>query len=96
MFTRDGQLVVVKGSQMSKDTSPSIGGGWVRIRNRLIAEKIVVDKGEYFEFIQDFAFNSASAAASVIRGRQSAGPRRWTHTISGKTYRQLLLEGIDP
>lgn len=95
MFIRDGQLIVTKGSQMSYDQSPSLSNGWEKIRRRLIEEKIAIQRGGHYELTKYFAFNSASAAASVLRGRQSAGPRRWIHTVSGKTYGQMLDEGID-
>ncbi len=73
----DGYFIVRKGSQARKRTSNSIDGRYLMIRNMLIEVGILDDRGEYYEFLEDYRFTSASAASNVVVGRQSPGPRMW-------------------
>ncbi len=73
----NGYFVVRKGSQARKHTSNSIDGRYLMIRSMLIEAGILQDMGEYFEFMDDYTFTSASAASNVVVGRQSPGPRMW-------------------
>lgn len=82
-------FLVLKGSQASKDTSDSISSGWLELRNGLIESGALVDTGEFYEFSEDTYFASASAAASVVLGRQAAGPLQWADD-ENRTYKEHL------
>lgn len=86
--TEEG-IVVIKGSQAVKDTSESISPGWLELRNSLIAGKVLINVGDFYEFAEDTVFASASAAASVILGRQAAGPIYWV-SDENRTYKEYL------
>lgn len=94
MRETDDGFIVLKGSQCSKETVKSIGEGWIRLRKRLIENGILVDRGELYEFVDNAVFTSPSAAASVILGRQAAGPLYWI-TAKGKTYKQIQAEQLE-
>ncbi|MEM6269968.1 MAG: GIY-YIG nuclease family protein [Bacteroidota bacterium] len=94
MYIKDGHIVVTKGSQMKYGVSKSIGANWIRLREKLMLEGLVVRDGKHYRFTEDVVFSSTSAASSTVLGRQTAGPRSWVHTENGRTYRELLLDGL--
>jgi Domain of unknown function (DUF4357) len=74
----DGRFVVRKGSQARKIAYPSMANNYRKMRERLVEQGILVEAGEeHYVFTQDYAFDSASTAASVANGAQTAGPRAW-------------------
>lgn len=87
MRETDEGYLVLKGSQASRETSDSISQGWLELRDSLINAGILDDNGEYYEFIQDTFFASTSAAASVVLGRQAAGPISWLDD-ENRTYKE--------
>ena len=93
MIPKDGGILVLKGSQASKSTSATISPGWVKLRQKLLHQHIWIDKGEYYEFVEDAHFKSASAASSAVLGRQSAGPIYWIND-QGKTYSEVIAKGL--
>lgn len=97
----DGQLVVLKGSTARKQGVES----WTSYRN-LRAE--LIESGRLVEgtdpqmlvFADNVAFDSPSAAASVVLGRNSNGRIEWKTADTGQTYAdwqalQLKLAGVD-
>ncbi|MCX7635293.1 MAG: DUF4357 domain-containing protein, partial [Syntrophales bacterium] len=78
--------VVKAGSQCSKTMSKSISDGWVHIRQKLIDSNVLEEKDNIYVFREDAIFSSISAAASVILGRQAAGPLEWIDN-NGITYK---------
>ena len=86
MVESDQGYIVKKGSQCSKSTARSMAQGWLKIRENLINKEILETKGSYLEFKEDAIFNSSSAAASVVLGKQSAGPVSWRDK-TGKTLK---------
>ncbi len=88
MVESDEGFVVLKGSEASMPLSRSIADGWIKLRNKLqAAGKLEEDNGK-FVFTDDTSFSSPSAAASVILGRQAAGPISWVDE-EGRTYKQV-------
>ncbi len=92
MYTWEGRFVVTKGSQVKKGVSASIGNRYVKKRNLLLAHGSMIDTGSTFILTEDVVFTSTSTASSVVLGRQTAGPREWKHTETGKTYAQTVQE----
>jgi len=87
-------LVVLKGSQASKEDTPS----WTNaktLRNRLIEEGALKDIGKCLEFTRDVSFNSPSQASNVVLARQSPGPITWKDVKSGKTYKEIFAKLAD-
>ena len=78
------QFVVKKGSKISTDTTPSFQSNYAILRDKLI-EKGIIKNGN---FVEDYAFKSVSAAASVVGGRSANGRREWS-TIDGIPYSKI-------
>jgi hypothetical protein len=70
-------FVVKKGAQAVKSMTPSTPDLYVKMRERLIVSKELVDKGEFLEFAEDIVFKSRSAAATVVLGRSANGNTEW-------------------
>lgn len=74
--TSDG-FVVLKGSKVAGSTVASMTSNFVTLRQKLIDEGVLVDKGEYLEFPDDYIFSSPSTAASIVLGRNANGLTEW-------------------
>ena len=70
-------FVVIKDSKATLKTVNSLLENFVNLRNRLIEEKVLINKEEYFEFAEDYIFSSPSAAASIVMGRTANGFTEW-------------------
>jgi hypothetical protein len=85
--TSDG-FVVFKNSKASLTTVKSISPNFLVFRQKLINDGVLVNKGEYLEFIDDYIFSSPSSAAVIITGRNSNGPLEWKNS-SGKSLKEF-------
>jgi len=85
--TSDGFLVL-KGSKAAESTTPSIASNLVKLRSKIIDQGAIILKKGYFEFPDDFIFSSASAAASIVLGRNANGLSEWKFQ-SGKTLKDF-------
>lgn len=74
--TSDG-FVVFKGSKAAGSTVVSITPSFLTLRQKLIKEGVLVDKGDYFEFPDDYIFSSPSTAACMVLGRNANGLTEW-------------------
>lgn len=70
-------FVVFKGSKVAVETVKSFPTNFVKIRNKLIDENILLHKGEYYEVMEDYLFSSPSTAAAIVMGRNANGPEEW-------------------
>jgi len=70
-------FVVFKDSKATLKIVNSLLESFVNLRNRLIEEEVLINKGEYFEFAEDYIFSSPSAAASIVMGRTANGFTEW-------------------
>ena len=73
----DDGFIVFKGSQLKKNTAPSCHEYLINLREKLLQNKIIVEKGNNYEFIQDYIFNSPSTAGGVVLGRSTNGWTKW-------------------
>ena len=90
----NSELVVLKGSQASKEDAPSWTGGKT-LRNRLIMEGALKDIGNCLEFTRDVSFNSPSQASNIVLARQTPGPITWKEVDTGRTYKEIFSEIAD-
>ena len=74
--TSDG-FVVFKGSKAAGSTVVSMTSNFIKLRQKLIEEGVILDKGEFLEFPEDYIFSSPSTAASIILGRNANGLTEW-------------------
>jgi hypothetical protein len=61
---------------------------FITYRQKLIDEGVLVDKGEYFEFSDDYIFSSPSTAAVMVMGRNANGLTEWKNK-DGKTLKEF-------
>ena len=74
--TSDGFLVL-KGSKATGTTVASMTQNFINLRNRLIEERVIVPKDDYYEFPDDYIFSSPSTAAAMVLGRNANGLTEW-------------------
>ena len=85
--TSDG-FVVLKGSKAASTTVNSMTSSFIALRQKLINETVLIDKGEYFEFSDDYIFSSPSTAAAMVMGRNANGLTEWRNR-EGKTLKEF-------
>jgi len=76
MLTDDG-IVVLTGSLASKEVTDSLSSGYKKLREKLISQHVMVDKGDTYVFEKDYLFSNPSPAAAIIVGYSMNGRRRW-------------------
>jgi len=81
-------FVVLKGSKAAATIVNSMTPSFITLRQRLIDEGVLVDKGEYYEFPEDYIFNSPSMAAVMVMGRNANGLTEWKQK-DGKTLKEF-------
>lgn len=85
--TSDG-FVVFKNSKAAATIVNSISSSFINYRQKLIDDAILIDKGEYFEFSDDYIFSSPSTAAVIVMGRNANGLIEWKNK-DGKTLKEF-------
>jgi len=85
--TSDG-FVVFKNSKAASTIVNSMTQNFINYRQKLIDEGVLVDKGEYFEFSDDYIFSSPSTAAVMVMGRNANGLTEWKNK-DGKTLKEF-------
>jgi hypothetical protein len=81
-------FVVFKNSKASLTLVNSMPSGFARIRQKLIDEKILIKREDYFELSEDYIFSSPSTAAAVLLGRSANGLLEWKNS-EGKTLKDF-------
>ena len=61
---------------------------FLKIRQQLIDKQVMKEKGDYFEFPEDYIFTSPSTAAAMILGRNANGLTEW-RLPSGMTLKEF-------
>lgn len=88
MYESDQGYIITKGSEAKKSLSKSTTETYRSLRRKLLETKILLDKGDKLEFIEDAIFNSPSAASNMVLGRNSNGFTEWI-TEKGKTFKEI-------
>lgn len=81
-------FVVFKGSKAAATTVNSMTPSSISFRQKLINEGALIDKGEFFEFTDDYIFGSPSTAATILMGRSANGLTEWKNK-DGKTLKDF-------
>ncbi|RAV28907.1 GIY-YIG nuclease family protein [Sinomicrobium soli] len=70
-------FVVLKDSEIAKSVTKSFPKNWLRLRERLLEEGMVVFNNGKYIFKEDYLFTSPSAAAAIVMGRSANGLTEW-------------------
>ena len=83
-------FLILKDSEAVHDERPSVEKWpWPRnMRQKLIEEHALIDKGDRLVFTKDVEFSSPSAAAAVVHGGHANGLTAWK-TNKGKTLKEM-------
>jgi len=74
--TNEG-FVVLKDSSIATSTTKSFPQNWLRFREELINDGIIIKQGDKMIFNKDYLFTSPSAAAAIVMGRSANGLTEW-------------------
>lgn len=80
-------FVVFKGSKAASSIVTSLATNFANHRQRLVDQGVLIDKGEYLEFSDDYIFSSPSMAAIILMGRSANGLTEWKQS-NGKTLKE--------
>lgn len=92
IYTAEG-MIVLEGSQVSKEEVPSIHEYLHNLRAEKIQEGAIVDKDNFFEVQQKITFSSLSTAAGFVMGRSANGWNEWKN-IDGKTIDEVERKSL--
>lgn len=70
-------FIVLKGSNISISTVPSISQNFNRLRDKLIKDGIIGQFEGIMKFFEDYVFSSPSTAAAAVMGRNANGLTEW-------------------
>lgn len=90
MKETDQGYIVIKGSEAKKNLSNSCTETYRNMRRKLVETQIMVEglNSDKLIFVEDTVFNSPSAAANMILGRNSNGFTEWINE-NGQTFREV-------
>ena len=87
--TSDG-FVVFKGSKAAASIVNSMAPSFIKLRQKLIDDGVLVNQNEFFEFSDDYIFSSPSTAAVMVMGRNANGLIEWRNN-EGKTLKEFEM-----
>ena len=88
MTETDQGYIVAKGSEAKKTLSNSCTETYRKMRRKLLETNIMVESGDQLVFAEDAVFNSPSAAANMVLGRNSNGFTEWVNG-QGLTFKDV-------
>ena len=91
--TSDG-FVVFKGSKAAANVVNSMTSSFIKLRQKLIDEGVLINKKTFFEFADDYIFSSPSTAAVMVMGRNANGLTEWRNN-EGKTLKDFETNDKD-
>jgi hypothetical protein len=92
----DGEFVVLKGSVVRNEWAGAgvHDFGYAELHRKLVASGVIQPGPGNGVFIENWAFNSPSAAAAVVNGRPANGRIEWKLAGTGKTYGEWDAEQL--
>lgn len=85
--TSDG-FVVFKGSKAATSIVNSMSPSAIQFRKKLIDEGLLIERGDFLEFTDDYIFSSPSTAAAIVMGRNANGLIEWK-SKEGRTLKEF-------
>lgn len=93
VYTAEG-MIVLEGSQVAKEETPSIGEYLKNLRAEKLREQDLIDRSAYYEVRHKIIFSSLSTAAGFVMGRKANGWTEWKNN-SGKTIDELERKNLE-
>lgn len=84
----DEGFILIKGSEVSLETSTSIPGRINQLREKLILEKTLIESNGKLVVNKDLILSSSSYTAALVAGTSRSGPQSWKD-INGQTLKSL-------
>ncbi|QPJ64831.1 MAG: GIY-YIG nuclease family protein [Candidatus Nitrohelix vancouverensis] len=93
---QDSRFIVEEGSKAKMEWSNlnNKGSSYHNLHEELIKRGILAINGENRVFTQSYAFNSPSAAAAIVNGRNTNGPSKWKVEGTNKSYKDWEAEEL--
>lgn len=91
--TNEG-FVLKTGSTASKTNSDSVSGKIVKMKEQLLADGRLVDKGDHLLLAEDVLMSSSSYAAALIAGTARSGPQSW-FAANGRSLKELEESALE-
>lgn len=91
----DEGFVLKKGSTASKTNTDSLGGKIVKMKEQMLADGRIIDKGDYLLLAEDVLMSSSSYAAALIAGTSRSGPQSW-FSADGKSLKEIEDDVLEP
>lgn len=86
-LTNDG-FAVLKDSKVSASTTSGCTKNWIKLRQKLIDDGIIIHTSQGSFFTESYIFSSPSAAAAMVLGRNANGLTEWK-LENGRTLKEV-------
>lgn len=73
----DDGFLILKGSQIAHKSSPSMPTKSISMKEEMIRNGLLEDKGDHFLLVKDKLVSSSSYAACLVAGNSRSGPTSW-------------------
>ncbi|MCJ8158651.1 GIY-YIG nuclease family protein [Sphingomonas sp. LaA6.9] len=87
-----GEFVVLTGSSARESHGPS---SYASLYRDLRREGVIGQAEGRWQFLQNYAFKSPSAAASVATGRSANGAKDWKQVATGRSYKEWEAQKLN-
>ena len=84
----DEGFILIKGSEISINITQSIPTKINELRNKLLAEKTLIENSSKLILTKDIILSSPSYSAAFVAGTSRSGPQSWKD-INGNTLKSL-------
>ncbi len=74
---QNAAYTLLTGSKINSTPTDSLPSNVRKLRDDLIREGSLVERGEYLELMRDIPFSKPSPASALVKGRSSTGYRDW-------------------
>lgn len=86
----DGAYILMAGSLLNGKVTDSLPANVRRLRDQLLQDGGLVDRGDYLELTRDIPFSKPSPASALVKGRSSTGYQDWLRTTDNVPLGALL------
>jgi hypothetical protein len=90
----DEGFLLIKGSEVSLQTTASIPGKIKLMRQKLIEDKTLVEESDKLVLMKDIVLSSSSYAGALVAGTSRSGPQSWKNSkgITLKNLEESLIK----